>query len=141
MAKARMGWEGKIFYGGAGSTATQEIEQSRDINYEFDTDDGDTTVRGAGTAPPIETGSVTARKASITWQMPNRDSDTILTALLTAAFLGNPVALRTKDKAAGKGYDGDAIIKVKHAKPLRGEQMLEFSAKPNDDNRAPQLYV
>lgn len=46
MAKKRMGFEGKIFYGGAGAEATEEIENSRDISYDFDYDKGDTTERG-----------------------------------------------------------------------------------------------
>jgi hypothetical protein len=78
---------------------------------------------------------------ALTFVMLNRDSDTSLTTLLAAAYAGTPVALRTRDKAAGKGYDGDVILKVKHGKPLRGEQTFEFSAEANDDARTPQLYV
>lgn len=73
--------------------------------------------------------------------MLNKDDDTILAALLAASYAGVPVALCTKDKANGKGYDGDVILKHKHGKPLRGEQTFEFTAEPNSDQRAPQLYV
>jgi hypothetical protein len=71
----------------------------------------------------------------------NKEGDTVLNALLTAAYAGDPVAIRTRDKAAGKGFDGDVILKVKQAKPLRGEQTYEFTAMPTDENRAPLLYV
>lgn len=137
----KMGFQGKILYGAAGSTATNEITNSRDINYTLDTSDGDTTVRGDGSAPPIETGSVTRRILGIDWAMINKTTDTNLAALRAAAYAGLPVAIRTLDHAAGKGFDGDVILKVSHAKPLDGEQTLQFTAKPNADLRAPQSYV
>jgi hypothetical protein len=141
MAKKRMGFEGKIFYGVAGSTAATEIENSQDINYDFDTDRGSTLERGTGSAPPIECETVTVRKVSISFKMLNKDGDTTLTALLAAAYGGTPVALRTKDKSAGKGFDGDCNLTVKHGKPIKGEQVFDFSATPNDDQRTPQLYI
>jgi hypothetical protein len=139
----RMGFEGKIFYGVAGAEATTEITNSRDITYTIDTEEGDTTVRGDGSAPPIDTGRVTIRKVSaLTWQMTNTTGDTTLLALWTAATAGTPVAIRTKDKTAGKGFDGDVYLSISHTKPLRGEQQLEFSVKKvTRENRAPQLYV
>jgi hypothetical protein len=100
-----------------------------------------TLERGTGSAPPIECESVTVRKVSISFKMLNKDGDTTLTALLAAAYGGTPVALRTKDKSAGKGYDGDCNLTVKHGKPIKGEQVFDFSATPNDDQRTPELYV
>ena len=50
MAVKKMGFEGKIYYGTAGSTASNELTNSRDITYGFDTGDGETTVRGDGSA-------------------------------------------------------------------------------------------
>lgn len=139
----RMGFEGKIYYGAAGAEATTLIENSRDITYTFDTEEGDTTVRCAGSGPPIETGRVTVLKVTaLSWQMTNTTGDTVLTALLTAAYAGTPVAIRTKDKTAGKGFDGDVYLSVNHQKPLRGEQLVEFSVKRvTRENRTPQLYV
>lgn len=142
MPKKLMGYEGQIFYGAAGATAATLISNSGDINYELDYDEGDTTERGDGTAPPIETARVTVRKVSaLSWTMLNKEGDTTLTSLLTAAYAATPVAIRTKDKAAGKGFDGDVYLKVKHGKPLRGQQTFEFTAKPTDELRTPQLYV
>jgi len=141
MAKKRMGFEGKIYYGPAGTTAPTEIGNTGDINYDFDYDAGSTLERGTDGLPPIDHESVTVRKVEIGFKMKNKDSDTTLTALLTAAYGGQPVAIRTKDKAAGKGFDGDCVLKVKHGKPINGEQMFDFTAKPNDDQRTAQLYV
>src|SRR5688572_7844028 len=113
----RMGFEGKIYYGVAGAEATTEITNSRDITYTIDTEEGDTTVRGDGSGPPIETGRVTIRKVSaLTWQMTNTTGDATLLALWAAAAAGTPVAIRTKDKAAGKGFDGDVYLSINHTK-------------------------
>ena len=138
----KMGFEGEIYYGAAGATAATLLTNIRDENYDFDHGSGDTTVRGDGTAPPIETGRVTSRKVTLGWNMTNDPTDTALAALLAAAYGGTPVAIRTKDRAAGKGFDGDVYLKVKHGKPLKGEQTYDFSVDiVTRENRNPQLYV
>ena len=141
MAAKKMGFEGLIYQGVPGSTAASLIENSRDITESFDIGEGDTTVRGAGTSPPIETSRVTSRKFGIEWQMTEKSDDTILIALKAAAIAGTPVAIRTKAFSTGTGYDGDMNIKFKKGKPLKGEQTLDFSGTPNDDYRTPQLDV
>ena len=138
----KMGFEGEIYYGAAGSTASTLLTNIRDESYDFDHGSGDTTVRGTGSAPPIETGRATSRKVTLGWNMTNDPTDTALAALLTAAYGSTPVAIRTKDRAAGKGFDGDVYLKVKHGKPLKGEQTYDFSVDTvTRENRAPQLYV
>lgn len=136
-----MGFEGLIYYGVAGTTASTPIQNSRDIKVSSDPQMGDTTVRGLGTSPPVETEGVSSIKWSATLQMVNSSSDTVLAALLAAAAGGTPVAIRMKDRTAGKGYDGDCNVKVDHGAPLKGEQTLDFTFTPNRDARAPQLYV
>lgn len=136
-----MGFEGVILYGAAGSTAATAITNSRDINYNFDTEKGDTTVRGAGTSPPKKTSRVTALNVTIEWTMLNKSDDATLESLRVAAYAGTPVAIRTKDYSSGKGFDGDCILDVQHGKPIAGEQTVQFTATPNDDSRDPSLYV
>lgn len=141
MAAKKMGFEGIIKYGAQGSTAGTVISNTRDITETFDIEEGDTTVRGDGTSPPIKTGRVCGRTYSIDWQMLEKSDDATLTALKTAAVAGTPVAIRTISHSTGKGYDGDMIIKFKKGLPLKGEQTVDFTGTPNDDNRAPQLDV
>lgn len=141
MAIKKMGFHGEIYQGTKGSTATNRITNRRDVTETFDIGEGDTTEAGDGTNPPIETSSVTSRKYGIEWNMLNKPSDTNLTALMAAAMLGTPVAIRTKSYSSGLGFDGDMIIKVKRGMPLKGEQTLDFSGSPNDDDRAPLLNV
>jgi len=134
-----MGYEGWIYYGTAGSTAATLITNSRDIQENFEIEEGDTTMRGAGTSPPINTSRVTARGYSIEWTMTMKSDDTTLTALKAAAIAGTPVAIHTVAYSGSIGYDGDVILSFTHGKPLKGEQTLVFTAKPNDDLRDPQL--
>jgi hypothetical protein len=137
----KMGFEGKIYYGAGGATGTTEIGNSRDIQYNLDVDRGDTTVRGTAGTPPIKTSRVVAFGVSIEWTMLVKTDDTTLESLRTAAAAGTAVAIRTKDYAAGKGFDGDCELSVKHGKPLGGEQTLVFTAEPTDEVRAVSLYV
>lgn len=142
MAVKKMGFEGLIYYGPAASgTATQQITNSQDITISYDNEEGATTVRGSGSAVPINTSRVTAKSVSIEFTMLVKSDDTILEALRVAEAAGNPVALRLKDHSSGKGPDGDFILSMQHGMPLKGEQTVKFTAKPNDDLRTPQLYV
>lgn len=134
-----MGFEGRTYYGAAGATGSTEFP-ARDVTITFDYDKGDTTERNSGTSP-IETGDVTVRKWSCTFNMLNRASDSTLEAMMVAAMGGTPVALRLKDHSSGKGFDGDVILKVTNGQPLRGEQTLDFTAEPNGRSRVPSLYI
>lgn len=136
-----MAFEGSILYGAAGSIATNALTNSRDINYNTDTEKGDTTVRGSSSAVPIGTARVTRLNLTIEWTMLVKSDDTHLEALRVAAYAGTPVAIRTLDYAAGKGFNGDMILDVQHGKPINGEQTLQFTGTPNDDSRTPILYA
>lgn len=142
MGVTKMGFEGIAYYGVAGSTAATAITDSADISETFEVEKGNTTVRGNSSSPPIETEDVTVRKYSVEITMLNRSTDTVLEALRVAAAAGTPVALRMKDYAAGKGFDGDVTLSMTHGKPLRGEQTIQFTATPTrQSGRDPQLYV
>lgn len=137
----KMGFQGKIYYGAAGSTAATEITNSQDINYNIDIEEGESTVRGDGSAPPINYASVTARSVEIEWTMLEDSADATLEALKVAAAAGTPVAIRTIDYAGGKGFDGDVILRRRKGKPLKGAQTNQFTAKPHYATRAASLYV
>lgn len=140
MAK-RMGFQGIAYYGAAGSTASTQLTNSRDITYSLTTSKGNTTVRGDGSAPPIHYESVTERITSITIQMVNESTDAALEAMRVAAFAGNPIAIRLKDHSSGKGFDGDVILEESEPYPLNGEQVIDFTCTPNNNSRSASLYV
>lgn len=142
MATKKMGFEGLIYHGTAGSSAGTQITNATDASYKLDVEEGDTTVRGSGSAVPIETMRVTVRKVEFEWTMVNKTDDTSLAALLTAAFAGTAIAIKTKDHSSGKGMDADCYLKVENGQPLKGEQTYKFTAKPTDDEgRAPSLWT
>lgn len=136
----RMGYEGILKYGTAGSSAATLVTNCVDLDYDTSVTRGNTTVRGAGTSPPIGTSRVTGIKPTITWKMLNKPADTTLAALIAAARTGAAVALRTISHDTGKGFDGDVTLEVKNGMPLDGEATYEFSAEATDDEgRAPLL--
>jgi hypothetical protein len=148
MADQKMSFEGLIYYGTVGSRpgAGGLIPETRDMSMTYSTDKGNTTVRavdGSGNPLiPIETENVTVRKWQFDFQTLNVPENAIIAALLAASFAGTPIAFRTKDYAAGKGFDGDVILEHKQGISLRGEQTLDFTAKPTRaGGRLPDFYV
>lgn len=142
MANKKMGFEGQLLYGEPGSTGSTLLTNVTDISITTDKEKGKTTKRGDGSAPPVETESVTVRKWSCEWTMLHDITDTALEALRVAEASGTAVALRMLDHAAGKGFDGDVTLSMADGRPLNGEATLKFTATPNDDyGRDPQLYV
>lgn len=136
----KMGFEGLLYYGVAGATGATQITNSRDITISNTLEKGSTTVRGDGSGPVLNAERVTAQTHQLTFQMVNKADDTTLTALLTAAAAGTPVALRGKDYAAGKGPDFDYILEFSNGQPYKGEQTYDFTCSPTDEaDRIPTL--
>lgn len=135
------GYQGELYYGTAGSTATTQVTNCEDLNYDTEPTRAETTVRGVGgSTVPIETSKVVSLKPVLTWSMLMKSDDTTLTALLAAARTGAAVALRTKSYASGLGFNGDATLGVTHEMTLKGQSKFNFSAEATDDEgRTPQL--
>jgi len=142
MGVKRMNFEGRAYVGTAGTTASGEVTNSRDITLPMGQEYGDTTVRGSS-GPPKKTSRVTQVSCDgIEVTMLNEEGDSIKAALLGAAAAGTPVALRLKDHAAGKGFDGDCNVSASQPWPLNGEQVITFSFMPTDESgRMWQGYV
>ncbi len=142
MSDNPMGFEGLLYYGAPGSTASTLLENCKDITIGGDVTRGNTTVRGDGSEPPIETEDVTIRKLQIEFVMLNSKTDTALEALKVAVGDGTAVALRGKDYAAGKGPDADFTLSKSAPWPLEGEQVITFTATPTRGySRAPVMYT
>lgn len=140
MPVKKMGYEGLLYYGAAGSTAATQVTNSRDIEYAITPTTAPTTIRGSGSSPPIETGRTVSRNVTLTWTMVNKSDDSTLTALRAAANSGDPVALRYIPHTGSTGLDADCVISCTNGAPLGGEQTFDFSLVAlNDDNRAPLL--
>jgi hypothetical protein len=136
----KMSFEGKIYYGVAGAEATNLLENTRDISYDLDPNKGETTVRGNGNSPPIGSSRVTEIGAKIEFTMLEKDTDAFLEAIKVAAAGGQPIALRTKSHVAGKGFNGDVNVGMKHGMPIKGEQTIVFTCDPNNELRESVLH-
>ena len=139
----KMGFEGQILFSATpGATGITLLTNVKDASYNFEVEKGNTTVRGDGSVPPIETEDVTIRKVTIEFTMIKDTTDTALESLLTALYGGTGVAIRMRDYSAGKGFDGDCTGTVSRGKPLNSEQTLQINLTPSRSyGRAPQLYV
>lgn len=138
----RMGFEGKAYLGVAGTTGSTELANSRDISFKLGTEKGDTTVRGL-TGVPKKTSRVTQFSADdIEIVMLNDNADTSLETMRLAAAAGTAVAIRLKDYAAGKGFDGDCVLEFSHPYPLNGEQVVSITCTPTEEaGRTWEPYV
>jgi len=134
----KMGYEGQLFYGAAGSTASTQITNALDLNYAYGPAFEDITVRGDGSSVPVEEEApVSIVLEDLSWSMIEDSSDTTLAALKAAAAAGTLIAIRTKSYSSGTGFDGDVYVKCKQGAPLKGKQTFDFScSKPNQKNRA-----
>lgn len=142
MANVKMGYEGMLYYGAAGSTAATLLTNVRDIKLELDRETGDTTVRGSSTSPPIKTEETAMLVVGLEFDMINDITDTSFAALKTAAAAGTGVALRGKDYSSGKGPDADFTLKASLPWNLAGEQVVTFTATPSRAyGRSPQNWV
>jgi hypothetical protein len=125
-----MGFVGKLYWGSPGATASTELTIARDVNYKFEPVEGDVSDR----ASLIELVDVAMIKYSLEFEVNNKDTDSFIAALRTAAATGAAIAFRTRDKASGFGVDGDFIIGDDEGQPLKDAQRMKVSAKPTDKN-------
>ena len=143
--ETKMSFEGLLYYGTAGTTASSELLNVRDVTINTTPQKGDTTVKGDGTAPPVSSSRVVQIDHTLEFTMLNKSDDTFRAAMLVKAAAGEPVALRGKDHTAGKGPDFDYTLDVTNGRPWGGEQTYQFSCEPTDEaGRDPilaNLYV
>jgi len=123
-----MGFEGKLYWGVAGSTAATELTIARDVGYRFEPTEADVSDR----ASIIELVDVAMVKFALDFEINNQDTNAFVLAMRTAAATGGAIAFRTRDKSAGWGVDGDFIIGDDEGQPLKDAQRLRVVCKPTD---------
>lgn len=129
MAK-RMGFEGLLLWGAAGSAGTTELKIARDVSYKFENAEADISDRSS-IINLYEVGGV---DFSLEFEINNQDTNAFIAAVRAAAVAGTAIAFRTRDKTAGWGVDGDFIVSVDESQALRDAQRIKISAKPTDKN-------
>lgn len=140
--KAYMGYETLLYIGTAGSTASTQVLNAQDVDYNLDPERGETTTRGDGSAVPIATSRVTCLKPTVTFKMLNKPGNATLATIIAAAKTGGPLAVRTKSYSSGLGFDGDMTFSQKHGAPLKGEGSFEFVGEATEESlRVPLLWT
>jgi hypothetical protein len=128
----RIGFEGKLYWGTAGSTASTELSIARDVGYKFDPTRADVSDRGS----IIDYSRVAGIKFTLDFETTNNDSDPFVAAVRAAAAAGTLIAFRTRDKTSGWGVDGDFNVSLDESQPLRDRQAIKVNCEPCNDNRA-----
>lgn len=139
MAK-KMGYQGLLYYGTKGSTATTQITNRVDMSYEMNVSTGSTTAAGDGSSVPIATGEATTIEVGHTFNMIVDSNDAALVAFRAAAATGNPIALRFLPYSGATGLDADCIISMTQGAPRDGEATVDISVVAlSASDRAPVL--
>lgn len=135
-----MGYQLKLYIGTAGTTASTQVEQATDVDYDITPQKGNTTVRGTGGVVPVKTENVTELDVTATWKMVNDPTDTALAVMIAAAISGAAVAVKLATGSGATLFDGDCTLSKKYNAPLTGEGTYDFSATPTKSaGRKPTL--
>jgi phage head maturation protease len=126
----RMGFEGKLYWGAAGSTASTELTIARDVSYTFENDEADVSDRGS----ILNLKDVAGVTFGLEFEVNNNDSNAFIAAARAAAIGGTAVAFRTRDKTSGWGVDADFILGIEESQPLRDAQRIKVTCAPTDKN-------
>ena len=120
----RMGFEGKLYYGTAGSTGATELTIARDVKYTFDAEMADVSDRGS----LVSDFDVASLTIGLEFEINNQDTDAAVAFLRNCAVTGTAVALRTKDKTSGWGLDADFVLSSNEDQPLKDAQRISYTA-------------
>ena len=131
---ALVGLDAKLYRGTAGSTASTEMTNVRDVKWGKKKSLANISRRGSR----HHVDKVTRVAHEITFTMINDDADTDLAALRTAFNADTPLAFRILDKTSGKGLDADFEISVfDEDQPDEGEQTVAVTIVPTYVTRWP----
>ena len=128
----RIGFEGKLYWGAAGSTAATELTIARDVSYKGEPVLADTSDR----ASIHEHSRATLVKTSLEFEVNNDNANAFIAAVRAAAIAGTAMAFRTRDYSSGWGVDGDFNVSIDESQPLKDAQRIKVSATPNNELRS-----
>ena len=119
----------------AGTTATTEITNVKDVTISDERATADTSTRASG----FETAKGTTRKVSIEFSMLWDEEEEGFAAVLDAYTTQTAVAIKAISKTSGTGIDADCyIMKLTRSEGLKDGVIAEVTAKPTYLTRYPQ---
>lgn len=127
MADFILGMDGKLSHGPAGTTATDEITNVRDVTLQLEAGEADVTTRGNS---GWRATAATLREATLEFTMLWKPSDAAFAAIRDAFLNSTNIALLALDKANGEGLDADfAITSFSRGEPLEEGMTVDVTAK------------
>jgi len=125
MAGRKMGYEGLLYYGTAGSQANTLCLSRVDATVERTVETGSTTSAGSGTYVPINTGEPTAVTERITFNVRVDEDDAV------TAFLSNNIRAAFRFIAASGAwtFDRDCVYSISKGHPLAGEATWDITVE------------
>ena len=129
----RIGLDGLLYRGAAGSTASTLMTNVRDLTFKYERAKADTSRRGS----MFKLSRTTMKDASLAFEMVVDDAGDY--AALRAAFIANtPLAFKCISASDGHGIDADfQISKFERKEPLEGAQVVDVEILPTYVTRYP----
>ncbi len=132
----RLGMDAKIYFGEAGSTATEEMANVKDVTLSLEAGEADVTTRANG---GWKATAATLKDASVEFEMIWDTEDPGFSAIQQAFFGNQPLALAILDGESGSGLDADFVItKFDRNEPLEEAITVSITVKPTYSTRAPE---
>jgi len=128
------GFEAKFYYGTAGSTASSELSNCKDLTLNSEATAGEITSRATGGYKAFASG---LKDASVEWEMVWLTDNAGFEAIRDAYVGRSAIALAILDAASGEGLDADFVITAfNRTESLDDPMAVSVTAKPTYVTRA-----
>jgi hypothetical protein len=131
----RLGFEAKLYYGNAGTSAATLLDNVRTVTLNLTKGEADVTTRGAD-GWKLTVG--TLKDASVEFEMIWNTSDAGFTAIKNSFFNNTLIALKILDGTSGSGLDADFVVTgFTRDEALEEALKVKVTAKPALSSRNP----
>jgi len=126
---ARTGISGILYYGAAGSSASTEATNVRDVTLDLKRDEAEATTRAHDGWKAYLGG---LKDITLDWESNWDSADAFILACLASFLNGTAIALKCLDVSGGEGVDGDfQVMSFNRAEPNSGVMAVKITAKPH----------
>ena len=130
----KLGLDAKLFHGAAGSTASSEMKNCKDVTLNLETGEADITTRAA---EGWRITAATLKEASVEFEMIWDTADSGFNAIQQAYFGNSALSLFVSD-GEGNGLDADFVVtSFSRSEPLEEALKVSVTCKPTLVSRAP----
>lgn len=130
----KLGLDAKLFFGTAGTTASSEMTNVKDVTLNLESGEADITTRAA---EGWRISAATLKEASLEFEMVWDTQDAGFKAIKNAFFNNSAVALFASD-GDGNGLDADFVVSsFSRSEPLEEALTVSVTCKPTLIDRAP----